>query len=100
MDSLERKKRGQRGSLRPLELEGLGIHDLKTLCWYKTQPSKPWIVFPLELHGSVKALFDAGTTTIVGDGSNRWQQPLFWTVNWLHGSFLKSLSSYVCFSCK
>jgi hypothetical protein len=82
---------------RPLELGGLGIHDLKSLCWAlrmrwlwleKTQPDKPWAAFPIQVQEPVKALFAAAMNTIVGDGNTT----MFWTDNWLHGTSLAVLA--------
>uniref|UniRef100_A0A0A9EUV3 Reverse transcriptase zinc-binding domain-containing protein n=1 Tax=Arundo donax TaxID=35708 RepID=A0A0A9EUV3_ARUDO len=86
--------------IRSLELGGLGIHDLKTLCWSlrmrwlwlrKTQPDKPWASFPIQVHESVQALFAVAIISNVGDGSNT----LFWTDNWLHGSSLATLAPHI-----
>jgi len=85
---------------RPLELGGLGIHDLKSLCWAlrmrwlwleKTQLDKPWAAFPIQVQEPVKALFVAAMNTIVGDGNTT----LFWTDNWLHSSSLAVLAPHI-----
>uniref|UniRef100_A0A0A9B3W4 Reverse transcriptase domain-containing protein n=1 Tax=Arundo donax TaxID=35708 RepID=A0A0A9B3W4_ARUDO len=64
---------------RPLELGGLGIHNLELLSWslrmrwlwlQQTQPDKPWAGFKFQVHNNVKALFLAAVTTNVGSGMN------------------------------
>lgn len=85
---------------RPLHLGGLGIHDLKSLCWAlrmrwlwlrKTQPDKLWASFPIQVHESVRALFPIAMITNVGDGNGT----LFWTENWLHGSSLTIIAPHI-----
>ena len=76
---------------RPLELGGLGIHNLDLLSWslrmrwlwfQKTQPDKPWASFSLQMNDNVKVMFSISITSMVSDG----QHTLFWTDRWLHGS--------------
>jgi hypothetical protein len=68
---------------RPKELGGLGISDLKHLNWAlrlrwlwmrKTEPSKPWAAFPLQVSVGIEAFFSMAVITEVGDGTNT----LFW----------------------
>lgn len=85
---------------RPLELGGLGIHDLKYLClalrmrwlWLgKTQPDKPWASFPIQVHEFIKALFAIAMETTVEDGNST----LFWTDNWWHGSSIAVIAPHI-----
>jgi hypothetical protein len=64
---------------RPKELGGLGISDPKHLNWAlrlrwlwmrKTEPSKPWAAFPLQVSAGIEAFFSMAVTTEVGDGTN------------------------------
>jgi hypothetical protein len=65
---------------RSKELGGLGLHDLKSLCWalrvrwpwlQKTESNKPWTVFSTHSSKEVQKLFEAAVVTVVGDGTNR-----------------------------
>ena len=81
---------------RPPELGGLGISQLQQLGWalrmrwlwlQKTEPNKPWAIFPIKLHHSVKSFFSVAIVSKVGNGRNT----LFWTDNWVHGQNLQKL---------
>ncbi|KAJ1283536.1 hypothetical protein BS78_03G135900 [Paspalum vaginatum] len=81
----------------PRDLGGLGIHNLTTLGWAlrmrwlwlcKTQPDKPWAMFPVAVHGNVLALFDISITSVVGSGANT----LFWHDRWIHGQRLSDFA--------
>ena len=53
----------------------------------KTEPNKPWAIFPIKLHHSVKSFFSVAIVSEVGNGRNT----LFWTDNWVHGQNLQKL---------
>ena len=81
---------------RPPELGGLGISQVQQLGWalrmrwlwlQKTEPNKPWAIFPIKLHHSVKSFFSVAIVSEVGNGRNT----LFWTDNWVHGQNLQKL---------
>jgi hypothetical protein len=36
----------------------------------KTEPSKPWAAFPLQVSAGIEAFFSMAVTTEVGDGTN------------------------------
>uniref|UniRef100_A0A0A8Z6K7 Reverse transcriptase zinc-binding domain-containing protein n=1 Tax=Arundo donax TaxID=35708 RepID=A0A0A8Z6K7_ARUDO len=74
----------------PLELGGLGIHNLEVLGWalqmqwlwlQKTQPDRPWSAFNIKVHATARALFDVSFISVVGDSLGT----RFWTDHWLHG---------------
>ena len=71
----------------PKECGGLGIPNLKILnlalrcrwAWLKrTDPSKPWASLNIQIPRESKAIFEAATTTILGNGASA----LFWTDRW------------------
>jgi hypothetical protein len=75
---------------RPLELGGLGIHNLEALgwslnmrwLWYKTRTEGPWRELQINVHPNAAALFAASVVTTIEDGANTF----FWTYLWLHGA--------------
>lgn len=83
---------------RPLQLGGLGVHNLQTLNWalrmrwlwlQRTDPDKPWAAFNIQVHDCAKALFAMSVTTEVGDGSTT----LFWTHRWIAGKSVEEIAS-------
>lgn len=63
----------------PKEFGGLGISNLQALGWAlklrwpwhkKTNPDKPWALFPIKLHNSVHTLFSMAVETTIGDGDH------------------------------
>jgi hypothetical protein len=81
----------------PKELGGLGISELKNLCWalrarwpwlQKTDPSRPWADFPIHVCKVVKNLIAAAIITKLGDGANT----LFWKDRWLEGRCIKDIA--------
>ncbi|WVZ51091.1 LOW QUALITY PROTEIN: hypothetical protein U9M48_002270 [Paspalum notatum var. saurae] len=75
---------------RPLELEGLGIHNLEVLGWslrirwlwaQKIDPNRPWAGFNISIPPKAKALFDVAMVSVVGNG----ESVLFWKDRWLPG---------------
>ncbi|WVZ88874.1 hypothetical protein U9M48_035341 [Paspalum notatum var. saurae] len=81
----------------PKELGGLGISNLQTLGWalrmrwlslQKTEPDRPWSLFPIKLHKSVHAFLSMAVETVVRNG----KQTLFWKDRWLHGWCLEDLA--------
>jgi hypothetical protein len=73
--------------MRPRELGGLGISDLKNMGWalrmrwlwlHKTEPHRPWSMFPIQVPEQVKAFFEVAIITEVGDGTHT----LFWEDRW------------------
>jgi hypothetical protein len=88
---------------RPKELGGLGILDLQRFSWAlwvhwlwlsKTEPEKPWLTFPVTIHGCAQSLFAAAMTTEVGNGANT----KFWTDIWLKWCSIELLAphQFVC----
>jgi hypothetical protein len=82
---------------RPKELGGLGISELKSLCWalracwpwlQKTDPSRPWADFPTHVCKVVQNLIAATVITKLGDGANT----LFWKDRWLDGRCIKDIT--------
>jgi len=76
--------------MRPRELGGLGISDLKNMGWalqmrwlwlHKTEPHRPRSMFPIQVPEQVRAFFAMAITTEVGDGTCT----LFWEDRWMHG---------------
>lgn len=64
---------------RPLDLGGLGIHDLQTMAWFlrmrflwleRTNPERPWSLLDVKVPVAVKEMFFISVTTSVGDGRN------------------------------
>jgi hypothetical protein len=75
---------------RPLDLGGLGIHNLEILGWAlnmtwfwlrKTSFDGPWRNVQVQAHPKAAALFAASVVSVVGDGSNT----LFWSDNCVEG---------------
>jgi hypothetical protein len=61
---------------RPIDLGGLGIHNLETMGWSlqmrwqwfkKTRADRPWVDLELPCHANTLALFSIATTTHVGN---------------------------------
>ncbi|GJN22178.1 hypothetical protein PR202_gb09722 [Eleusine coracana subsp. coracana] len=80
---------------RPLQYGGLGIHDLEVMSWAlrmrwswlkKTDQSRPWAQFDVQLPAKAKALFSISVITILDDGRNT----SFWTDRWIHGKALNA----------
>jgi hypothetical protein len=75
---------------RPLHFGGLGISNLKELCWalrmrclwlQKTDPDLPWSLFPIQVPSKFQDFFSTVLISEVGNGAST----LFWTDKWLHG---------------
>ena len=75
---------------RPLEFGGLGISNLQNLGWalrirwlwlQKTEPSRPWSVFPIQVHKCARDFFSMAVISEVGNGT----RTRFWTDRWIHG---------------
>ncbi|WVZ89009.1 hypothetical protein U9M48_035473 [Paspalum notatum var. saurae] len=82
---------------RPKALGGLGISNLQILGWalrmrwswlQKTDPDRPWTLFPIKLHKSVLTFFSMAVETIIRDG----KQTLFWKDRSLQGRRLEDLA--------
>lgn len=76
---------------------GLGIHNLDSLgcalrirwLWaQKTDPTRPWVRFPVQVSHKAQAMFDASVVSIVGDGGSI----LFWSDRWLNGRKIQELA--------
>ena len=85
---------------RPKDLGGLGIFNLKLFGWarrvrwlwlQKSDPGRPWAVFPLHFTKDVVCLFNSAVYTEIGNGLNT----LFWTDKWLHGHCIQELAPAV-----
>jgi hypothetical protein len=81
----------------PKELGGLGIPNLRLLnlalrarwLWLsRVEAAKPWIEFNIQVPQVVHQLFDAATSSLVGDG----RSTLFWTDNWLGAGRIKDMA--------
>lgn len=71
-----------------------GGHEGSDLRWAwlkKTEPSKPWASFKLQMSSCVEALFSMAVTTEVGDGWNI----LFWKDRWLVGQRIEDLAPLI-----
>ena len=86
--------------MRPLDLGGLGIHNLEVMGWAlqmrwlwfeKTNPNRPWAGLEIPVHPNTTALFAISVVTTVGNGENT----LFWTDRWLLGTRLEDLAPSV-----
>jgi hypothetical protein len=86
---------------RPIELGGLGIHNLEALGWSlcmrwlwfkKTQLDRPWTEFDIQVHPIAAAMFAASVVSIVGDGAGT----LFWQDRWIQGHSLSVLAPSLC----
>ncbi|WVZ70698.1 hypothetical protein U9M48_019341 [Paspalum notatum var. saurae] len=73
---------------------------LQRMCWAlqlrwlwlrKTEPDKPWSVFPIQVHKCAQALFSTTMVTEIGDGSTT----LFWSDQWLLGKNIAELAPLV-----
>jgi len=82
---------------RPLDLGGLGIHNLVILGWAlrmrwlwlsKTEPYRPWAALGLQVHRNVQDMFAISVVAVVGDGLSM----LFWTDRWIHGRSVRDLA--------
>jgi hypothetical protein len=82
---------------RPLEYGGLGIHNLEKLGWalrirwlwaQKTDPSRPWAGFHVQIPQCAEAMFHLAVDCIVGNG----ESILFWKDRWLNGSTISDLA--------
>jgi hypothetical protein len=85
---------------RPLELGGLGVHNLEILGWafrirwlwaQKTDPNKQWAGFTINIPPKAKALFDVVVVSVVGDD----ESILFWKDRWIQGKTMEELSPYL-----
>ena len=81
----------------PKHLGGLGIPNLRQMnralrarwLWLsRTDNSKPWSEFNIQVPRVVQQLFEAATTSVVGDGASTF----FWTDRWLPGGRVKELA--------
>jgi hypothetical protein len=81
---------------RPRKLGGLGIHDMEVMGWAlsmrwlwlkKTQPTRPWAAFEVQVHPKAVAMFDILVQAVVGDGATI----LFWTDKWIQGKSIADL---------
>ena len=86
--------------MRPIDLGGLGIHNLEIMGWAlqmrwlwieKTRPDRSWAGLEVPVHPNTAAMFAILVVTTVGNGRNT----LFWTDRWLHGCCLKDLAPNV-----
>ena len=82
---------------RPIELGGLGIHNLETFGWAlrmrwlwlsKTDPKRPWAAFNIKVHPNVTAMFAISVSFLVGNG----RSTLFWKDRWFHGKPIEDLA--------
>lgn len=85
---------------RAKELGGSGMHNIKCLGWalrgrwlwlQKSEPDKPWAMFPIKTCRVVESLFSAAVVSEVGDGT----QTLFSKDRWLHGKNMKEIAPLV-----
>jgi len=85
---------------RPRELGGLGVADLRRagvalrVRWKwlrRVDDQRTWSSLPDEHERSVVAVFQAATTSSLGDGATT----LFWTDNWIGGSSIRVLAPTV-----
>jgi hypothetical protein len=81
---------------RPRKLGGLGIHDMEVMRWAlsmrwlwlkKTQPTRPWAAFEVQVHPKAVAMFDISVQAVVGDGATI----LFWMDKWIQGKSIADL---------
>ncbi|GJN33204.1 hypothetical protein PR202_gb21776 [Eleusine coracana subsp. coracana] len=82
---------------RSKELGGLGISDQKNLGWalrmrwlwlQKTEPNRPWSMFPIQVPEQVGSFFAMAMITVVRDGNST----LFQEDKWLHGQSIKDMA--------
>ena len=81
----------------PKRLGGLKIPNLRLMnhalrarwLWLsRTDSSKPWSEFNIQVPRVARGLFEVATTSVVGDGAST----LFWTDRWLAGGRVKELA--------
>jgi len=86
--------------MRPLDLGGLGIHNLEIMGWAlrmrwlwlkKTSSDRPWVGLQVPVYANTSAMFAISVETLVGNGRNT----LFWTDRWMHGCCLADLAPEV-----
>jgi len=86
--------------MRPLDLGGLGIHNLEVMGWAlqmqwlwmeKTRSERPWAGLQIPVYSQTSAMFAIAVEFTVGNGRNT----LFWTDRWLHGCSLENLAPNV-----
>lgn len=82
---------------RPLELGGLGIHNLEVLGWalrirwlwaQRTDPDRLWAGLPFSVPAKAKAMFDVAVHSTVGNG----ETTKFWTDRWIAGKCIADLA--------
>jgi hypothetical protein len=82
---------------RPLELNRLGIHDLKLMgralrlrwLWFIcTDPSRPWSSMPVTDDVATQSFFRVSVAVTVGNGKST----LFWTERWLNVQGIEELA--------
>jgi hypothetical protein len=85
---------------RHAELGGLGVIDLTTLGYAlrlrwewlaKTNPSRLWAALPCTTEPVVRAMFEASTLVVLGNGV----RTLFWDDRWVEGKSIACLASLV-----
>jgi hypothetical protein len=85
---------------RPVELGGLGIPNLKTICWAlqmrwlwlsKTNVGRTWTGLDIPLQPQVHAMFKLSVVTHVGSRANT----LFCTDQWIHGQSILHIAAEV-----
>jgi len=81
--------------MRPIDLGGLGIHNLEIMgwalqmCWLwieKTKPNRPWVGLQIPVHSNTASMFALAVVTTVGNGRNT----LFWIDRWLYGCSIEN----------
>jgi len=86
--------------MRPIDLGGLGIHNLEIMGWAlqmrwlwleKTGAARPWAGLEIPVYPNAVAMFAVATESLVGNG----RTTCFWTDRWLHGSRLEDLAPNV-----
>lgn len=84
----------------PLQLGGLGIHDLQLTCnalrgrwlWLQaTDLASPWSHLHLPRDADVRPIFRASTSWTLGDGA----KCHFWTNPWLDGSSIAEIEPFL-----
>jgi hypothetical protein len=105
---VERKERGKCGCclvawekvMRPLDLGGLGIHNLEIMGWAlqmrwlwieKTNPDRSLAGLKIPVHAHTSAMLSISVVTSIGNGKNT----LFWSERWIHGCHLEDLAPNV-----
>lgn len=85
---------------RPLQLGGLGIHDLEIFGWallmrwlllQKMDPERLWNFLCIQVLQQVQHMFAASVQTTIEDGSNT----CFWTDRWLDGQSIQNVAPTV-----